>query len=479
MSNYEFVIWLEIHVKLNSPNKLFCRCKNEQEFDDLAPNTNVCPVCTAQPWALPVLNKEPLEKAILLGYALNCQIAEFSQFDRKSYFYPDLPSWFQITQLPMPTNWNWNVNFFINDFQDIVSVRIERAHIENDAWKTIHDWGKWIMDYNRAGTPLVEIVTYPDFKSIEEVTEFLKELQRLVRYNWIGYADLEKWQMRCDVNLSTRLVGESKLWVKVELKNLNSFSAIKRAIEHEFKRQIDIIESGGKVDQETRWWNDDKWDSYSMRSKEDSLDYRYFPEPDLPTLKVDQDFLSSISKNLVESPFSRIKKYKEEYAFNKEYISALINDLDVNNYFEDTIKAWFDPKMSSRWIVGYVIRFLNDNNTSIKDLKFTSQQFIDFLWLLKSWELMEAQAKQVIVEMFETWKDAKTIVEEKWFKPVDSSEIENIVKKVLEDNPKAVSDFKGWAQNSIWFLVWQVMKSSQGKADPKSAKEMIEKLINS
>lgn len=473
-SKYEFVIWLEIHVKLNSPNKLFCRCKNEQDFDELSPNTNICPVCTAQPWALPVLNKEPLEKAILLGYALKCKISEFSKFDRKSYFYPDLPSGFQITQLPLPTNWNGEVSFYINNYETPKTVRIERAHIENDAWKTIHDGWKWILDFNRAWTPLVEIVTYPDFMSVEEVTEFLKELQRNVRANWIGYADLEKWQMRCDVNLSTREIGATKLWIKVELKNLNSFSAIKRAIEHEFKRQIEIIDSWKQVDQETRGWNDDKWDSYSMRSKEDSLDYRYFPEPDLPTIKVDNAFLEPIKNNLVESSFEKITRYKTQYEFNKEYINALINNLEINEWFESSVKAWIDAKVAARWIVSYITRFL-DNVPSISEFKFSKQDFIDFLKLIQDWNLMESHAKQVIVEMFETGKSACAVIEEKWFKPVDSSEIEWFVKEVINENPKPVEDFKAWEMKAIGFLVGQVIKKSWWKADPKVVKELLEK----
>lgn len=474
---FEYVIWLEIHIKLNSVNKLFCRCKNEQEFDNLQPNIHVCPICMWQPWALPVLNKEPLEKAIILWYALGCKVNEFSRFDRKSYFYPDLPAWFQITQLEAPTNVNWVVNFYTNDFQDIKTIRIERAHIENDAWKTVHEWWKWIVDFNRAWTPLVEIVTYPDFRSDDEVVEFLKELQRIARYNNIWNADLEKWQMRVDVNISVRERWVETYWTKLEIKNMNSFWAIKRAISHEFARQVELLENNWVIYQETRGWDDSLKSSYTMRSKEDSNDYRYFPEPDLPVVQLKLDYLDWLKSNVAVSNYEKIKIYKEDYWFNKEYINALINSVDVNNFFHETISLWFDPKMSAKWIVWYVLRFMNDHGVNLDELKFTTKQFIDFLGLIKSGALQDAQAKMVIMEMFENWKDAAKIVEERGFKPVDNSEMESIVKKVLEDNPNALADLKSWKMNAIGFLVWQVMKSSGWKADPKVVKELIEKMI--
>lgn len=474
---YEYIIWLEIHIKLNSPNKLFCQCKNQQEFDNLEANTNVCPVCMAHPGALPVLNKEPLEKAILLGYALNCEINEISSFDRKSYFYPDSPLSYQITQLEVPTNGNGFVNFFIDNFEKEVKVGIERAHIEADAWKTVHEAGKAILDFNRVATPLVEIVTNPDFRSDEEVVEFLKELQRRVKFNNIGGWDLEKGQMRVDVNISTREKGFDGYGTRVEIKNMNSFGAIKRAIHHEFRRQIRMIEDNKEIDQETRGWDDAANHSYTMRSKEDALDYRYFPEPDLAPLHLTDEFIADIKTQLVVSPFERIKRYKEEYGFNKEYINALIQDRNINAYFENCITEWVEPKLAVQWISSYVIRHLNDSWESLEDLKFDHSDFVSFLKLLQSDKLQAAQWKQVIKEMLESGKKPETIIEEKWFKPVDSGEIEAIVKKVLEENPAAVEDIKAGKMNAIGFLVGQVMKNSQWKANPKMAKDMIEKLV--
>lgn len=474
---YEIVIWLEIHIKLNSDNKMFCQCKNEQEFGMLEANTNICPVCTAQPWALPVLNKQPLEKAILLWHELNCKINEYSWFERKSYFYPDLPVGFQITQLEMPTNWLWYLDFFINDFQEEKRIRIDRAHLENDAWKTIHENWKWIVDFNRAWTPLVEIVTYPDFRSDIEVVEFLKELQRRVKFNNISWWELDKGQMRCDVNISLRNLGCDQYWTKVEIKNMNSFGAIQRAIQHEYIRQQNLLNAWKSIDQETRGWDDVKKSSYTMRSKEDSLDYRYFPEPDLPVLQLDMNWVESLKSSLVESSYSRIKRYKEQYGLNKEYINSLIQSTDINLFFEDTVAAWIDPKLAANWMLGYLLRCLNDSDSCLWDLKVSKQQFIDFCKLIQDWKLADAQWKQVIMEMIDTWKNADIIIEEKWFKPVDSWELDSIVKNVIASNPWPVNDVKDWKMQAIWFLVWAVMKESKWKANPKQAKELVEKYI--
>lgn len=475
---YEYLIGLEIHVKLNSENKLFCQCKNQQEFDELEPNTNICPVCTWQVWALPVLNKEPLQKAMLLGYALNCEVNKESSFDRKSYFYPDLPMWYQITQFERPVNGEWYVYFYTNNYQEENKARIERAHMEADAGKTIHEWDNAKMDYNRSGTPLVEIVTYPDFASDEQVVEFLKELQRLVRFNNIWNADMEKGQLRVDVNISVRKQGETQLGNKVELKNINSFGAIKRAINAEFERQKELLEEDNEIQQQTRWWDDELWESYLMRSKEDALDYRYFPEPDMPPVQVDDNFLEEVKSQKVESVFSRIKRYKEEYGFHKEFINALIQTSDINNFFEKTVEAGIDPKISAKWITWEVIRYLNDNNLEVSDLKFDVHQFIDFLKWIQSGEIIEAHAKQIIKEMINTWKSSWDIIEEKGLKPVDTSEIENIVKEVIDENPQAVEDYKNWQEKSIGFMIGQVMKKSQWKADPKQARSIMEQYLS-
>ena len=349
--------------------------------------------------------------------------------------------------------------------------------MEADAGKTIHEWWKAYLDYNRAATPLVEIVTYPDFRSADEVVEFLKELQRLVRFNWVGDADLEKWQMRCDVNISLRERWVETLWTRAELKNMNSFSAIKRAINHEYKRQKKLLEAGKEVDQETRGWNDDKGSSYTMRSKEDALDYRYFPEPDLPPLELTDEFIEEQKKWLVKSAFERAKQYKEEYNFSKEYITPLIWDLAISDYFENLVKDGIKPKNAARWIVNILLRYLNDENISLEDVKFSYEDFKFLLKKEQDGEILWNQAKDVFKEMITNGKTPAEVIEEKWYKAQDDGELESIISEILKENTQAVEDIKAGKMNAIWFLVGQVMKKTQWKSNPAKAKEMIMKLV--
>ncbi len=478
-SKYECIMWLEVHVKLNSPNKLFCQCKNEQNFDKLKPNTHVCPTCMGMPGWLPVLNQEPLEKAVLLGYALNCDINKTSKFERKSYFYPDSPISYQITQLEKPTNVNWTVKFFTDNYNVENEVRINRAHIEADAGKTIHDWPRGVLDFNRCSTPLVEIVTEPDFRSSEQVVEFLKELQRRIQLNNIGYADLEKWQMRCDVNLSIRPKWSDEYGKRVEIKNMNSFGAIQKAIKNEYKRQLKLVKSWWSVDQQTRWRNDEDSSSYVMRTKEEELDYRYFPEPDLPPVKLEDETLEKIQSQLKSSSFERIKRYKQEYNFNKEYINAVFQSTDVNEYFEDCISQWANPTLAVKWISSYINRFLNKNSADIQDLKFNQKQFVDFLSKLENDKLQRAQAKKVIKEMLNTGKNPEVIIKEKWLKPIDKDKISSIVDEVIQENQSAIEDIQNGKQWAIGYLIGQVMQKSKWKANPKQAKKMLQDKINS
>jgi len=492
----EPVIGLEVHIKLNSPNKLFCKCKNTQEFDKTLPNTHVCPTCMGQPWGLPQVNIEPVKKWILLGLALGCKINHKSLFDRKSYFYPDLPMGYQITQEKQPLNVEGVVEFWTDNFTRKKKVRIKNAHLEADAGKMIHEGGKAYIDYNRSGTPLVEIVTYPDFHSAEEVVDFLKELQRRVKYNDIGYADLEKGQMRVDVNISVRRVeategspatnGSGKVWrekvwereqklnTRVEVKNMNSFGAIKRAIEYEFKRQVELLESWGEVEQETRWWDDMAWESYVMRSKENALDYRYFPDPDLPPLVVEQSLIDEVAKDLKKSWTQRIDEMLER-GFNKEYINAILSNFEITEVFEQLVDEGFDPKFVAKWIMNAIIRFMKQNQTT--ELPFDLEDFKEVLRLLDASKLLESQAKIVFLEMANTGKKPQQIIQEKGFEPVDQQQILGWIKEVLQANPQAVEQLKQWDQKVIGFLIGQVMKLSQGKADPKLVRELILKQI--
>lgn len=472
-------IWLEIHIKLNSENKMFCQCKNEQNFDTLEPNTNICPVCTSQPGALPTLSEDVLLLALKLGKALNCKINKESQFDRKSYFYPDLPMGYQITQLYKPTNTDGEVSFFVNNYEEEKKIRILDAHMENDTAKMIHEWWQSLIDFNRAGTPLIEIVTWPDFSNDDEVVEFLKELQRIVRYNNISNADMEKWQMRVDVNISIRKNESDPLWTRVELKNINSFWMIKRAILHEYNRQKTLLEKWEKVWQETRMRNDTEWISKMMRSKEDALDYRYFPEPDMPTLQLNDEILKNLDNEKLIIPHNIIKKFKQEYWFHKEYINALIGDFDTLLVFSELKEQWLDPKNIAKWISGPINAYMKENFVWINDLPFNLKQLSEFIKISDEWKIMDNQMKIVMEEMLKTWKSAREIIKEKWFDAPEISEndLKNIAKKVLENNPTIVEQYKSGKTSTLWFFVWQVMKETAWKANPKIVGEILEKLL--
>ena len=467
-------IWLEIHVKLKSVNKMFCQCKNEQNFDSLQPNTNICPVCTWQPGALPTLSKEVLDQALLLGKALKCKINNPSRFDRKSYFYPDLPMGYQITQFYTPTNGEGEVTFFLDNYTKEKTVTIREAHMENDTAKMIHVGGEALLDFNRAGTPLVEIVTNPDFTSVDEVIEFLKEIQRMLRYNDISDADMEKWQMRCDVNISLRKDENAEYGIRTETKNINSFGMIKRAIEFEQARQEAIYAKWGKIDQETRGRDDAKGESTTLRSKEDALDYRYFPEPDMPELHLDDETLKRLNEQTVEIPYNTIKTFRD-FWFNKEYINALIVDRLSLNYFNAMLQKKIEPKTIAKRIAGPINAFMKEHNITIDLLPFSSIQFEQFLKL----ELLDNQMKIIMDEMLATGKDPEAIIKEKWFDApaVDESELEKIVDQVLADNATIVEQYKKGKTTVMWFFVGQVMKATGGKINPQVAQQALEKKL--
>lgn len=479
-------IGLEIHIKLKSENKMFCQCKNEQNFENLLPNTNICPVCTAQPWALPTLSEEVLEKALLLGKALHCKINKTSTFDRKSYFYPDLPMGYQITQLYHPTNTEGTVNFFLDNYTTEKTINLQDAHMESDTGKMIHNWGEALLDFNRAWTPLVEIVTLPDFRNEEEVVEFLKELQRIVRFNNISDADLEKGQMRVDVNISLRNSESDPYGTRAEIKNINSFGMIKRAIEHEKNRQEKLYAAGETFSQQTRWRDDTKGKSYLMRSKEDTLDYRYFPEPDLPELHLSKERLQQLDNEEIIIPHNIIKQLSQKYGFNKEYINALINDYEILNYFISTKnlldkegnEGGFEKTLAKR-ISWPITARTNENFKSINQLPFTQEQFIEFLTSSQEGNLIENQLKVVMQDMLSTWKSPSEIIKKKWFDApaIDSNEIEVIAKQILEENQTIVKQYKWWKTTTIWFFIGQLMKKTSGKTNPKIAQNIFEKLL--
>lgn len=476
--SYEIVIGLEIHVKMNSRTWLFCRCKNVQDFDQLIPNTHICPICTWQPGALPVLQKEPIEKAIALWLVLWCTVQEISRFDRKSYFYPDLPTWYQITQQYMPTNIDGEVSFFVDkEFTQVHTVRIHNAHIEIDTGKTSKQGSYALIDYNRSGTPLVEIVTEPDFRSADQVIWFLQELQRRVRYNALSDAEMEKWQMRCDVNISLRQEGADVYNTRVELKNMSSFSAVRRAIDHEVQRQTALYDAGNDIAQETRWRDDAQGESYVMRSKEDAMDYRYMPEPDLPDLRIEQKWIDAIATQIVESPFARITRYKQDYWFNKEYINWLISDKEVNAYFETCVAQWTKPKETAKWIVGPVARWCGEQEKTIGELLFSQESFVSFLGLLTSGDLINQHAKTVMKDMLLTGKAPQVIMEEKNLKPVDEGQVKIWIEEIFTDKPDLLEDLKSGNMKPMGFVVGQVMKKSAGSADPQMINSLLKEMF--
>ena len=473
-------VGLEIHLKLSSQTKIFCPCKNDQSLEDNRPNTHICPTCTGQPGALPRLSRQVVQKALLLWKAMNCQFNIRSGFDRKNYFYPDLPMGYQITQFYTPINVKGQVSFFLEGFEKELKVWITEAHLECDTAKSFHQGGQMLLDFNRAGTPLIEIVTWPDFDSAEAAVEFAKEIQRIAKRNDISDADMEKGQMRVDVNVSIRPSVDDPFGTRVELKNINSFSAIKRAIDAEVARQIQLKKSGETLMQETRRRDDLKGVSFAMRSKEDALDYRYFPEPDLPDLVLDQELLDQAEQAQLLIPSEKIRKMKSEYWFHKEFINALIGDLKVLNFFEEMVDLDYDPKMIAKWIAGPISAYMTANFVAIDGLKVNKEQLISFFSLVKKGALIDNQLKLVMEEMLQNGWDPEEIVKEKGFDApaFDEDELKTIIQSVLDANESVVDQYRSGKTSVIGFLVGQTMKQTQGKANPKDLQSLIAKMLN-
>lgn len=476
---YVITVGLEIHLKLSSQTKIFCPCKNDQSLEDNRPNTHICPTCTGQPGALPRLSRQVVQKALLLWKAMNCQFNIRSSFDRKNYFYPDLPMGYQITQFYTPINVKGQVSFFLEGFEKELKVWITEAHLECDTAKSFHQGGQMLLDFNRAGTPLIEIVTWPDFDSAEAAVEFAKEIQRIAKRNDISDADMEKGQMRVDVNVSIRSSVDDPFGTRVELKNINSFSAIKRAIDAEVARQIQLKKAGETLIQETRRRDDLKGVSFAMRSKEDALDYRYFPEPDLSDLVLDQELLDQAEQAQLLIPSEKIRKMKSEYWFHKEFINALIGDLKVLNFFEEMVALGYDPKMIAKWIAGPISAYMTANFVAIDGLKVNKEQLISFFSLVKKGSLIDNQLKLVMEEMLQNGGDPEEIVKEKGFDApaFDENELKTIIQSVLDANESVVDQYRSGKTSVIGFLVGQTMKQTQGKANPKDLQVLIAKML--
>lgn len=477
MTNYIKTIWLEIHIRIKSKTKMFCNCKNAVELAS-EPNINTCPVCMWFPWALPMLNKEVVRLWLIWWIMMWCKINKISKFDRKTYFYPDNPSAYQITQLYEPIVWRWNVKTIVNN--EVKEFAIHHMHLENDAWKLIHAWWKTLCDFNRAWSPLMEIVTEPVFHEKEEVMEFLKELQKLMRAWNVSDADMEKWQLRVDVNLSISKEWSNTLWIRTETKNVNSFSAIWRVIDHEFKRQLKILESGWIVEQETRWWDDDAGISKTQRSKEDAMDYRYFPEPDLLPLELNDEFITEAKATIPELPIEKRIKYLEKYKISQDDARILTTTKELSEYFDELVELTWEPKKSCSYITTVLLAIMNesDEKINISELKFNIRELARVIELVNSDELSSTNSKQVIEELFKNWWETDIIVDENNLRQKnDHWALELIVDEVIKTNEKQVQDYKAWNENIFWFLVWQCMKASKWQWNPKIFNEMLKKKL--
>ena len=473
--NYETVIGLEVHVELATKTKIFCSCSTA--FGG-APNSHTCPVCTGQPGSLPVLNKQVVEYAVAVGLATNCQITQYSKFDRKNYFYPDNPQNYQISQLYLPICRNGSVE--IETASGKKQVRIHEIHMEEDAGKLVHD--EWedvsIVDFNRSGVPLIEIVSEPDMRSAEEVIAYLEKLRMTIQYLGASDCKLQEGSMRADVNLSVREVGAKEFGTRTEMKNLNSFKAIARAIEGERERQIDLLESGEKVIQETRRWDDNKGESYAMRSKEDAQDYRYFPDPDLVPIVLDDAFLDEIRAKQPEFREEKMARYKEEFDIPDYDIDIITGSKRMADLFEATVALGAQPKKVSNWLMVETLRLLKENDMEPEDIRFSPEHLAKLITLTDSKAINSSVAKEVFEEIFKNDVDPEVYVEEKGLKTVnDEGALRKTVEEVIANNPQSVEDYRNGKEKAIGFLVGQTMKAMKGKADPAMVNRLLKELL--
>ena len=472
---YETVIGLEVHVELATKTKIFCGCSTA--FGG-APNTHTCPVCTGMPGSLPVLNKQVVEYAVAVGLATNCQITQYCKFDRKNYFYPDNPQNYQISQLYLPICRNGHVD--IETEQGKKAIGIHEIHMEEDAGKLIHD--EWedcsLVDYNRSGVPLIEIVSEPDMRSAEEVIAYLEKLRMTVQYLGASDCKLNEGSMRADVNLSVREVGAKEFGTRTEMKNLNSFKAITHAIEGERERQIELLESGKEVVQETRRWDDAKEYSYAMRSKEDAQDYRYFPDPDLVPVYISDEWLAAIRDKQPEFREAKMARYKEEFDIPEYDIGIITDSKHMADLFEETVAICKQPKKVSNWLMGETLRLLKEKRMDPEDIRFSPENLAKLIGLVDAKAINSSVAKEVFEIMFEQDVDPEHYVEEKGLKTVnDEGALRKTIEEVIAANPQSVEDYHNGKDRAIGFLVGQTMKAMKGKADPALVNQILKELL--
>ncbi len=472
---YETVIGLEVHVELATKTKIFCGCSTE--FGG-RPNSHTCPVCTGMPGALPVLNKKVLEYAVAVGLATGCDIARYCRFDRKNYFYPDNPQNYQISQLYLPICRNGYVE--IEGEEGEKRVGIHEIHMEEDAGKLIHDEREdcTLVDYNRSGVPLIEIVSEPHMRTAREVIAYLEKLKLIIQYLGASDCKLQEGSMRADVNLSVRQVGTAELGTRTEMKNLNSFRAITRAIESEKSRQIDLLEAGKCVVQETRRWDDAKEVSYAMRSKEDAQDYRYFPDPDLTPVSISDEFLEEIRARQPELPTEKRKRYKKEFDIPDYDIDIITGSKRMADIFEAAAALCNQPKKVSNWLMGETLRLLKENELDPEDIRFSPENLAKLILLTECRAVNSTVAKEVFEVMFREDIDPEKYVEEKGLRTVnDEGVLRRTIEEVIADNPQSVQDFRSGKDRALGFLVGQTMKAMKGKADPAEVNRLLKELL--
>ena len=473
---YETVIGLEVHVELATKTKIFCACSTD--FGG-APNTHTCPVCTGMPGSLPVLNKQVVEYALAVGLATNCQIHQYCKFDRKNYFYPDNPQNYQISQLYLPICHDGGVEIETAGGKKIIGIH--EIHMEEDAGKLVHD--EWedcsLVDYNRSGVPLIEIVSEPDMRSAEEVIAYLEKLRQIIQYLGASDCKLQEGSMRADVNLSVREVGAEKFGTRTEMKNLNSFKAIAHAIEGERERQIELIEAGRKVIQETRRWDDNKESSFTMRSKEDAQDYRYFPDPDLTPVVISDEWIAEVKARQPELRSEKLERYKKEFDIPDYDAQIITNSKHMADLFEAATAICKKPKKVSNWLMGETLRLLKENNMDPEDLSFAPENLAKLVDLADAGTVNSSVAKEVFEQIFKENVDPEVYIEEHGLKTVnDEGALKATIEQIVSENPQSVADYKGGKKKAIGFLVGQTMKAMKGKADPASVNKILKEILD-
>lgn len=474
-TRYETVIGLEVHVELHTKTKIFCGCATSF---GAAPNSNTCPICLGHPGTLPVVNRQAVEFAMKAAMALNCEIASVTKFDRKNYFYPDLPKAYQISQFDKPIGKNGYIEIEVNG--ETKRIGITRVHLEEDAGKLTHVDGGYssLVDLNRGGTPLIEIVSEPDIRSPEEARAYLEKLRAIMLYCGVSDVKMEEGSLRCDANISLRPYGQKEFGTKTELKNMNSFRGVQRALEYEVLRQSQLLDEGEKIVQETRRWDETKGQTFSMRSKEEAHDYRYFPDPDLVEIHIDEAWKERVRASIPELPDARKERYIRDYGLSAYDASILTATKEMADIFEESLQYTKDAKAVANWMMGDLLGYLNNNNLELGDVNLSGQGLGEMIGLIEEGTISGKIAKTVFKTMLETGKSPKQIVEEQGLVQIsDESALQGIIQRVIEANPQSVADYKAGKQKAIGFLVGQVMKETKGKANPGLVNQLIVKAL--